>query len=60
MFVASIKLLRLLVSLNEELASLLTVDLEEVGVEVSGVDGQGLVAPRFRGLVVDGANEPFF
>ena len=52
------ELLGLLVPLNEELLSLFPVDLKEVGVEVSRVRWQRLVAPQTRVFIVDFSNEP--
>ena len=55
----SLELLGLLESFDEEFASLLSIELQEVGVEVGSVRGQGLVAPLTHALIIYIANEPF-
>lgn len=52
------ELFGLLKPFNEELGSLLAVDLEEVGVEVGRVRHLGLTTPSPRVLVIDLADEP--
>ena len=54
----SFELLRCLVPLDEELAALLAVHLKEVGVEVSRVRVQGLVAPLTSIFIIDFTDEP--
>ena len=56
--VYSFELLGCLVPLDEELAALLAVHLKEVGVEVSRVRVQGLVAPLTSIFIIDFTDEP--
>ena len=54
---SSFELLRLLEPLDEVLAPLLSIDLEEVGVEVSRVSRKRIIAPQTVVLIVDSTNE---
>jgi len=53
------ELLGLLESFDEEFAPLLSIELQEVGVEVGSVRGQRLVTPLTHALIIYIANEPF-
>ena len=58
MSLCSSELLNLLVPRGEVLLSLLSIDLEEVGIEIGAVGREGLVSPCSCGLIINVANEP--
>ena len=54
----SLELLWLLIPGGEVFLSLLSIEFEEVWIEVSRVGGQWLISPSSRVLIIDGAYEP--
>ena len=55
----SLNLFDLLIALNKELLPLLTVKLEEVGIEISRICGKSFISPGPRILIIDISVEPF-